>query len=270
MDPLARAAAFAVGADRYDLFMGRYSRPLADLFADAAEVQRGQSALDVGCGPGALTGVLVQRLGAASVAACDPSASFVAACRERYPGVELSAGRAEALPFEAGRFDRVLSQLVFHFVPEPEAALRELIRVARPGATLGACVWDWGGGMELLRHFWRAALEVDPTAPDEARTLRFGREGELGALFATASLQDVTETTLSVSTVYASFDELWAGLCGGVGPAGVYCVSLPPALQEALRAALRRELGAPPGSFELHATARCVTARVPGSRHPGA
>jgi len=257
------SSSFAVDADAYDLFMGRYSRPLADRFADVAEVERGQSALDVGCGPGALTGVLVERLGAASVAACDPSSGFVTTCRERYPGVEVSAGSAEALPFAAGRFDRVLAQLVLHFVAEPSRALREFVRVARPGATIGACVWDFGGGMELLRRFWDAALAVDPAAPDEAKTLRFGREGELAALFSAAALREVAETTLRVSTEYSSFDALWSSLRAGVGPAGSYCISLALPQQERVRETLFRALGAPTGAFELHASARCATGRVP-------
>ena len=260
--PIGRSG-FAVDAAAYDLFMGRYSRPLADLFADAAGVEHGQSALDVGCGPGALTGVLVQRLGAASVAACDPSSSFVTACRERHPGVEVTSGSAEALPFAAGRFDRVLAQLVLHFVSEPRQALRELMRVARPGGAIAACVWDFGGGMQLLRRFWDAALAVDPAAPDEARTLRFGREGELAALLSTAALRDVTETTLRVCVEYQSFDELWGGLRAGVGPAGSYCAALAPSQQERVREILLQGLGAPSGPFQLSALARCATGRVP-------
>jgi len=260
--PIATSS-FAAGSDAYDLFMGRYSRPLADLFADVARVERGQSALDVGCGPGALTGVLVRRLGASAVAACDPSPRFVATCRERHPGVEVSAGSAEALPFAPGRFDRVLAQLVLHFVAEPSEALREFIRVGRPGATIAACVWEFGGGMQLLRHFWDAALAVDPAAPDEAKTLRFGREGELETLFSAAGLREVRETTLQVSTEYQSFDELWSGLRAGVGPAGSYCVSLATGPQERVRELLFRGLGAPTGTFRLHASARCATGRVP-------
>ena len=116
------ARTFGVAGSTYDSFMGRYSRPLAALFADAAGVRRGQTAVDVGCGPGALTEVLAERLGADSVVACDPSPQFVAECTARCAGVRVEAGRAEAIPFESDRFDHGMAQLVLHFVSDPAAA----------------------------------------------------------------------------------------------------------------------------------------------------
>src|SRR5580765_1889010 len=98
--------------------MGRYSTLLAPQFADFAGVGSGQRALDVGCGPGALTTELVQRLGADRVAAVDPSEPFAAACRERNPGVDVTIGTAEALPYPDGSFDAALAQLVLHFVSD--------------------------------------------------------------------------------------------------------------------------------------------------------
>ena len=263
MDSLHGARTFQTSGDAYDAFMGRYSRPLADLFADAAGVTDGLLALDVGCGPGALTGVLVDRLGPTAVAACDPSPPFVAECAARYPGVEVRAGQAEALPFEDGSVDRALAQLVLHFVADPAQAAREFRRVLRPGGTASACVWDFDEGMEMLRRFWDAALAIDPQAPDEARTLRFGREGEIAQLLDAAGFEDLSETTLRVTSTYAGFDELWSGLLGGVGPAGSYCVGLPEDRRAALRTELFERLGSPSGSFSLSALARCATGRAP-------
>ena len=252
----------------YDGFMGRYSRPLADLLADATDLTDGADgllALDVGCGPGALTGVLVRRLGAGAVSACDPSPPFVSECQRRCPGVTVRPGTAEAIPFEDDSFDRVLAQLVLHFVGEPAAAAREFRRVLRPGGLVSACVWDFDGGMEMLRLFWDAAVALDPVAPDEARTLRFGRVGEIALLFDDAGLEDVRETTLSVGSTYATFDELWSGFLDGIGPAGSYCLSLSDEHRAALRAEMFGRLGSPSGSFSLTATARCASAREPGS-----
>lgn len=254
---------FDASGDAYDGFMGRYARPLAPRFADAAGVVAGQRALDVGCGPGALTAELVQRLGAAAVAAIDPSPPFVAACTARHPGVDVQVGRAEAIPHAAAGFDAVLAQLVLHFVGDAAAAAAELRRVARPGGTIAACVWDFAEGMQMLRAFWDAATAIDPAAPDEARTLRFGRPGEIAALFAAAGLRDVAETMLDVETTYADFDALWAGFLAGVGPAGAYCVALPADRRAALRDALDRGLGSPRGPFTLAARARCVRATAP-------
>lgn len=257
------ARTFAVTGATYDSFMGRYSSVLATPFADAADVAPGRTALDVGCGPGALTAVLVSRLGAQAVRACDPSPPFLDACVARHPGVVVRAGRAESLPFEDASVDHALAQLVLHFVTDPERAAREMARVVRPGGVVGACVWDLADGMQMLRQFWDAALSLDPDAPDEARALRFGRPGEIAELFTSVGLEDVRESTLTVASTYTSFEELWAGFLAGVGPAGAYCLSLAEEDRVRLRSALFARCGSPAGPFRLGAVARCAVARVP-------
>lgn len=149
----------------------------------------------------------------------------------------------------------MLAQLVLHFVTDPEAAAREMRRVLRPGGKVAACRWDFAQGMEMLRHFWDAALRLDPVAPDEA-ALRFGRAGELAELFADVGFEETTESTLEVVSFYSSYDELWSGFLAGIGPAGSYAVRRPHDEQEALRQALFEEVGSPAGSFELRAVAR--------------
>ena len=189
---------FAVAADAYDRFMGRYSGPLAPLLADFAGVAPGQRALDVGCGPGALTTELVDRLGAAAVTAVDPSEPFVAAARERHPGVDVQHASAEELPFGEGLFDVALAQLVVHFMTDPLAGLREMARVTRDGGVVAACVWGHAGGQGPLSVFWEAAHEVDPGAEDESR-LAGAHEGHLEELLAAAGLERVEGGLLSVS-----------------------------------------------------------------------
>jgi ubiquinone/menaquinone biosynthesis C-methylase UbiE len=154
--------AFAVPADAYDRFMGRYSSLLAPQFADFAGVRPGQRVLDVGCGPGALTRVLVERLGTDEVAAVDPSEQFVAAACERHPGVEVQRAPAEELPFADAEFDGALAQLVVHFMADPERGLSEMERVTREGGVVAACVWDHAGGETPLAPFWKAVHELDP------------------------------------------------------------------------------------------------------------
>jgi SAM-dependent methyltransferase len=264
MDEVEGARAFQVAGSAYDSFMGRYSGPLALRFADEVGVTRGQRALDVGCGPGALTGVLVERLGADAVFACDPSEPFLAACAERHPGVLVRLGRAEAIPFDDDAFDVALAQLVVHFVSDPDQAAAELRRVVRPGGLVGACVWDLDGGMEMLRRFWDAVVATDPAAVDEERAVPFGGPGELVDLFDRAGLVDVTETTLEVSSTYREFDELWAGFLAGVGPAGAYCVSLADDSRSKVRQAMFERLGSPDGPVTLSGVARCAIGRVGG------
>ena len=225
---------FDVAADAYDRFMGRYSIPLAPAFADFAGIGLRQRVVDVGCGPGALTDELVRRLGAPSISAVDPSASFVAAIRERQPDVDVRRAAAEDLPFDEGSFDAALAQLVVHFMPDPVAGLGEMARVTRPSGTVAACVWDHEGGTGPLDVFWRAAHELDPNVRDES-TLAGAREGHLRALFEEAGLIEIEDDVLEVRVEHPSFDAWWEPYTMGVGPAGTFVAGLNETARENLR-----------------------------------
>ena len=236
---------FAVGADAYDRFMGRYSVPLAPQLADLASVAAGQRAIDVGCGPGALTAELVARLGAGSVAAVDPSEPFVAAARERHPGVDVRRAAAEELPFEGGAFDAALAQLVVHFMADPVAGLREMARVTREEGIVAACVWDHAGGRGPLSLFWAAAHDLDADVEDESK-LAGASEGHLAQLFEDAGLRDVEQRALEVSVEHPSFEDWWEPYTLGVGPAGAYATGLDEAGQAELRERCRKLLPSAP------------------------
>ncbi len=253
---------FDVSADTYDRHVGRYGPTLSAAHVEVAGVEPGQRALDVGCGPGPLTRVLAAVVGAGSVAAVDPSPSFVEACRERVPNADVRLGEAEALPFVEGEFDVALSQLVVNHMADPEAGAGEMRRVVRPGGTVSSCVWDYADGMEMLRAFFDAALEVDTEAPDEGRLMRFCREGELGELWAKIGLTDVETGALWTAGEYASFDDYWEPFTLGVGPSGAYCASLDPQQRAAVREACFRRLGSPAGAFTLRARAWYAVGRV--------
>ncbi len=250
---------FHVTADAYDRFMGRYSEPLAAEFLELTEVRAGQRAVDVGCGPGALTARLVARLGAAAVAAVDPSPSFVAAALERFPGVDVRTGTAEDLPFDDDSFDLAAAQLVVHFMADPVQGLRQMARVVRPGGTVAACVWDHAGGGSPLSVFWEAARQVDPTTEDEA-DLPGAREGHLAELSRAAGLHETESGSLGVQVRFSTFDEWWEPFTLGVGPAGAHVARLDPAARAALRDRCGQLLPAPP--FDVHASAWWVRARV--------
>ncbi len=250
---------FDVAADAYDRFMGRYSRLLVGQMADIAGVEAGQRVLDVGCGPGALTSELVERVGAENVVAVDPSASFVEAARDRFPGVTILQASAEQMPLPEGWFDAALAQLVVHFMADPIAGLVEMKRVTRPDGIVAACVWDHGGGMGPLGLFWRTARELDPKVEDES-DLAGSREGHLAELFAAAGLRDLKETVVSADLEHATFDDWWQPFTQGVGPAGAYVVGLDAGSREELREACRQQL--PDGTFVVPARAWAVSGRV--------
>ena len=251
---------FDVASDAYLRFMGRYSAPLAEQFVELVGVRRGDRVLDVGCGPGVLTAPLVERCGADGVAAVDPSAPFVAATSERFPGVDVREATAEELPFADDGFDAALAQLVVHFMTDPVAGLREMGRVTRPGGVVAASVWDFSGGTAPLSLFWRAARELDPAAPGEAD--RAGtREGVLVDLANAAGLRQVRSDVLTVRLRFTSFAEWWAPYLDGVGPVGSYVASLDEDHRRGVAERCRELLPEPP--FEQASSAWVVLAEAP-------
>lgn len=250
---------FDVPADAYSRFMGRFSEPLAVEFVRYADVRPGQEALDVGCGPGALTAQLVARLGAAAVRAVDPSPSFVAAAQARFPDLDVRLAAAEALPFDDDSVDVALAQLVVHFMSSPVAGLTEMRRVTRPGGVVAACVWDHSGDRGPLSTFWRAARDLDPEVHDES-ALAGSQQGDLARLCRDAGLADVESASLTVRVAFTNIDDWWEPFTFGVGPAGAYVSGL----DEARRGELRRrcEQLLPPAPFEVAASAWSVRARA--------
>ena len=259
------AATFQTPAGAYDRHIGRYGRELGRALIAVAGVKPGQRALDVGCGPGALTAELVAAAGADNMAAVDPSAPFVDACRERQPGVRIELAPAEALPFEDGSFDHALAQLVVNFMSDPPAGVREMARVTHSGGTVTAAVWDYAGEMTLLRRFWDAAVALDPSAADldEGRSMPFCARGELEELWSAAGLSAVRGSEAIVSASYDGFEDLWEPLERGVAPSGAYAVSLAPERRAALKEELRTRLAVGDEPFDLTARAWVVTGRVP-------
>jgi SAM-dependent methyltransferase len=250
---------FNVAASAYDAFMGRYSRLLVGQMADLAGLERGDRAIDVGCGPGALTSELVDRLGADRVAAVDPSEPFVTAARERLPDVEIQLAGAERLPHPDGAFDAALAQLVVHFMADPVAGIREMTRVTKPGGMVVASVWDFYGGRSPLNPFWDAVAADDPANPGESR-YPGARQGHLVEIFRAAGLQDVEEHVLEADLTHPTFDDWWLPFSGGVGPAGAYAKALAPADRAALAERIRATL--PPEPFTIEARAWAARGRA--------
>ena len=251
---------FQVAAESYDRFMGRFSTQLAPQLADFAGVRDQRRVLDVGCGPGALTVELVRRLGEGAVSAIDPSEPFVAAARDRHPGVDVQLAPAEHIPFADCVFDAALAQLVVHFMTDPVAGLREMSRVTVTDGVVAACVWDHAGERTPLATFWQAARELDPDVRDESG-LAGAREGHLGELLEEAGLTSIEETTLVASLRFAGFDDWWEPFTLGVGPAGAYAQALEAPAREELHARCRGLF--PTGPFTLDSVAWAARGRSP-------
>lgn len=242
-------------SDAYEGFMGRWSRRLAPLLIDFAEVGVGQTVLDVGSGTGALT-FAATAVPATRVTGVDPAQQYIEYAQARADGasVRFEVADAQALPFSDATFDRALALLSLNFVPDPGRALDEMSRVTRPGGVVAAAVWDYGDSMEMLRAFWDEAVALDPTAPDERR-MPLSRRGELAALWRAHGLESVEERRLVIEMTFTSFDDYWRGFLGGQGPAGHYTATLTESQRAALRSRLHDRLAPSGGGFTLRACA---------------
>jgi SAM-dependent methyltransferase len=263
MDAPQSADIWASG-DAYEPYVGRWSRAVAYQFLDWLDVPSDARWLDVGCGTGALSRVILEVASPREVMGIDRSAAYIAYARSRVsdPRARFEVGDASAIPFMAGTFDAVVSGLVLNFVPDPAAAVTEMARVARSGGTVGAYVWDYAGEMELMRRFWDAAVALDPTARELDEGERFGaicRPGVLADLFRNAGLRRVEARAVDVPTPFRDFDDFWRPFLGGQGPAPGYAVALPEDRRAALRERIRADLPiAADGSILLVARAWAV------------
>ena len=248
----------------YEQYVGRWSRRVARPFLVWLAVPAGRRWLDVGCGTGALCAAVIDQCAPASVVGVEPSAGFLATAQDNLAQrATLHLASADAIPLDDAAVDVVVSGLVLNFVPDPRAALAEMARVTVAGGTIGAYVWDYAGRMELMRHFWDAAVELDPKAARLDEGLRFPmcRPEPLARLFSDAGLEDVAVTAIDVPTPFASFDDYWQPFLGGQGPAPSYAMSLDESARARLRDRIRDRMpAAADGSLALTARAWAVRA----------
>jgi SAM-dependent methyltransferase len=252
------------GGDEYESYVGRWSRGVAAEFLAWLAAPAELSWLDAGCGTGALTDSILARAAPASVIAVDRSADFVAHASRAIDDrrVVFLVGDAASLPLADGRVDAVASGLVLNFLPDPAAAVAELRRVTRPGGTVAAYVWDYADGMQPIRAFWDAAIQLAPAASELDEAVRFPlcRPDRLCDLFAGSGLSEVSALSIDAAATFRDFDEYWTPFLSGVGPAPGYCASLPADQREALRARLHDRLS-PSGSGPIVMNTRAFAVR---------
>ena len=254
--------------DRYEAYVGRWSRPVARQFVAGLAVPAGRRWLDVGCGTGVLTRTVLDLAEPASVQGIDRSPAFIrhAASHVPDPRAWFSTGDAAALPRAGASTDVVVSGLLLNFRPDATAAVADWCRVAVPGAVVAAYVWDYAEGMQLMRTFWAAAARRDPAGAgfDEGRRFPLCAPEPLAAVFSAAGLRDVVTGSIEVPTVFADFDDYWTPFLGGTGHAPAYVATLGEDARQGLREELRSSLPvSDDGSIALTARAWTVRGQVP-------
>ena len=251
-----------LAGDAYERYMGRWSRLLAGAFLDWLEAPPGGRWLDLGCGTGALTAGICARCEPLSVVACDPSEPFVLHARQALADARVSfvVAGAGTIPEVDGGFDVAVSGLVFNFLPDPAAAVRELRARLRPGGLAAFYVWDYAGRMEFLRAFWDEAVALDPACAPLDEGIRFPlcSAAGLAALIEAAGFGAVRTAPIEIATVFDSFDDYWAPFLSGTGPAPGYVASRSDAQRDALRERLRARLAPGGGPVDLCARAWAV------------
>jgi SAM-dependent methyltransferase len=232
-------------SDAYDRFMGRWSRRLAPVFANFAELKGRGRVVDVGCGIGALSFAVLEGAPSVTAIAVDRSLAYAHFAQHQSPSqrVRFLVGNAQALPIATNSMDAALALLVINFIPDPTEAVQQMIRVIRPGGIVAAAVWDYGASMEMLRVFWDEVVALDPAASaSDERHMPLCRRGELAALWRGNGLEHVQERELAVELAFSSFDDYWQPFLGGQGPAGAYAASLSNGQRASLEARLRTRL----------------------------
>lgn len=259
---IQRPDVFHVGA-AYESYVGRWSRAVAVAFIDWLALPAQRRWLDVGCGTGALTEIILARAAPLGVAGIDSSEGFLAHARRHLQDsrATFQSGNAEAMPFPDGTFDAAVCGLVLNFVAHPEKAIAEMSRTLRAGGTAAVYVWDYSGKMQLMRYFWDSAvaLDADALTRNDARRFSMCQPEPLRVLFERGGFNRCECRSIDVPTVFANFDEYWSPFLGGQGSAPAYCSSLTDRhrsrLREHLRAALPTERD---GAIRLNARAWAV------------
>ena len=259
--------------DAYEQYVGRWSRPVAREFLEWLNVEPGLRGGDVGCGTGALVVCILAGSDPTSIIAIDRAEGFIRAARERVkdPRVQFYVGDALTIPWPANSCDATVSGLVLNFVGDSKAMATEMVRVTRPGGTVAAYVWDYAGGMQMMRHFWDVAVQINPhdAKLDQAERFPICQPEPLETLFHQVGLSSVSVRAIDVATIFRDFDDYWTPFLGKQGAAPTYLAGLDTGTRNRIRDTLKARLAvAGDGSIALTARAWAVQGKVLPDKWP--
>jgi SAM-dependent methyltransferase len=260
------------GAEAYERGIGRWSRRLAPVFLDFCGPTAGRL-VDIGCGTGILAQALLARGSVTGVVGIDINEPLLARARAEVtdPRASFELADAATLPHASGSFDHALSMLVWNFLEDRPASLREAMRVTRPGGTVSAAIWDMRGGFMYARFAWDIAAVLDPAAAAERDKLfrtSFLRPGSLEDSWMETGFVDVRGRSLAIDMTFSNFEDYWQPLLGSGQTFSKYFATLSAAAQSRTYAAVRAAylVGDEDGPRSFATRAFAVTGCVPGSR----
>jgi len=248
----------------YERLMGRWSRLAGEKFLDWLGPAKNLKWIDVGCGNGAFTEVLLARCAPASVIGVDPSDGQLAYARGRpgTKGADFRVADAQALPFPDNSFDAATMALVIVFVPDPLKAARELARVVRPGGVAGTYMWEFPDGVPLAPL--AAAMQDLGLTPPERPNVQASARDAMRSIWKDAGFTALETEVVRIRVNFSSFDDFWESNTMPVGPAGKALSELAPSVREQLKKKVRERLSiAADGTIAYEAFANAVKGAVP-------
>ena len=248
----------------YERLMDRWSRLAGEKFLNWLNASKNLKWLDVGCGNGAFTQLLIERCAPASIIGIDPSQGQIdyARTRPRTKDAEFRVADAQALPFPDNSFDAASMALVIVFVPDPLKAAREMARVVRPGGITAAYMWEFPDGSPIAPL--GAAMKALGFKPPERPNVEASARDAMRAIWQQAGLTAIETEVIRIRVSYSNFDEFWDSNTVSVGPSGKALAALTQAAREQLKAHLRQQLPtATDGSVSYEAFANAVKGIVP-------
>jgi ubiquinone/menaquinone biosynthesis C-methylase UbiE len=216
---MAEGTSLFTDGQAYERLMGRWSRAAGEVFLDWLSLPKGLSWLDVGCGTGAFTELLINRCAPSSVSAIDPAEDQIAYARKGRASkhVTFRTGDAQSLPFADREFDVAAMALVISFLPDADKAVAEMKRVVRPQGTVATYMWDILGGGFIQRPLVEALGDMGIDVPPATGRKNSSIE-EMRNLFERAGLDQVAARTIEIEVSYPNFDEYWSAQTGLANP----------------------------------------------------